>query len=452
MRRLFGGGEKGGSASPHNHASRQYGPLPAQGGGGKREGGGGGGGSGDGGYDGGGGYIPAGSSEWLSRQKKGNRKLKWIVGILLLIVLLGAIAGGVTGGVLGAQRARSNSAAAAAARSGTRGGGGSGSSGSPKDDYKGGGLTHESPEIKKLLDNPALHRVFPGVDYTPLNAQYPECLSAPPRQSEVTKDVAVLAQLTKQIRLYGTDCNQTELVLHALGALGARAADVKVWLGVWQDRNATTNARQLEHMYRLLDEHHAPSSGSGSGTTSNKPSSPFAGVVIGNEALYRQDLTETQLGRVVADVRANMSARGWANLPVATSDLGDKWTPALARQVDVVMSNVHPFFAGVTADEAAGWTWSFWNRVDGLLAAGAGAGTGTGTGTAAGTGGRRQRHIVSEVGWPSGGGNLCTVGSSGTPAPCASRTAGSVAGVAQMNKFMDTYVCQSLANGTEFFW
>ncbi|KAI9793558.1 MAG: hypothetical protein M1816_007991 [Peltula sp. TS41687] len=387
-------GKHGSNTSGPNGAG-QYGPVPGGGGGGAS-----GSGSGGNGFGSGSDLVVEEKSEWLNRQHRGTRKLKWLVGIVIVILLAGAIAGGIVGGVLGSRRGNDGSTS------------GSRSSDSKKD--KDGDLTKDSPEIKALMGNPNLHKVFPGMDYTPLGAQYPDCLKNPPSQNDVTQDVAVLSQLTNRIRLYGTDCNQTEMVLHSIDVLDLKQ-DAKVWLGVWQDRNKTTNARQLEQMYSILDKHGAE---------------PFAGVIVGNEVLYKQDMSETQLAQMLLDVRSNLTAKA-IKLPVTTSDLGDNWHPQLASAADIVMANIHPFFSGTEVDKAAGWAWSFWQEHNVLPTA---------------TLPNRPKQVMGEVGWPSGGGNHCGA------VACTDTTSHSVAGIAQMNEFMDTFVCQSLANGTEFFW
>ncbi|PBP23433.1 endo-beta-1,3-glucanase [Diplocarpon rosae] len=270
-------------------------------------------------------------SAWAAKtesQKKGRRC--WMMA-LIIFVIFGAIVGGIAGGIVGSQR--------------------SGSGGSKKEDAasassdtaNNGDLNKDSTEIKELLGNPKLHKVFPGIDYTPMYTQYPDCLSYPPSQNNVTRDLAVISQLTNTIRLYGTDCNQTELVIHSIGQLGLNNT-MKIWMGVWQDKNQTTNARQLVQMYDIFDKYGAD---------------PFIGVIVGNEVLYREDMTLTELGDVLSGVKSNLTARG-IDLPLSTSDLGDDWTQGLADIVDIVMANIHPFFAGVTADTAAGWTWNFW--------------------------------------------------------------------------------------------
>jgi len=225
--------------------------------------------------------------------------------------------------------------------------------------------------------------------------------------------MAVLSQLTNAVRLYGTDCNQTEMVLHAIDRL--ELTDMKVWLGVWLGNNQTTNDRQLAQMWKLLDD--------------NKGKTDiFKGIIVGNEVLFREDLTMVELGKILADVKKNLTDQN-IDLPLATSDLGDNWTAELAKDVDIVMSNIHPFFAGVTAEVAASWTWTFWQGHDVVL-----------------TQGTPTKQIISEVGWPSAGGNDCGA------SDCTTKTEGSIAGIDEMNTFMDSWVCQSLANGTEYFW
>ena len=332
-----------------------------------------------------------------ARQRKKKRVCLIILGIIAVIAVF---AGAITGGILGTRKSSSDSS--------------DGSGLSASDDDGAGDLNKGSSEIKKLMNNKDLHRVFPGMDYTPYNAQYPACLSNPTSQNNITRDMAVLSQLTNVIRLYGTDCNQTDMVLHSMKQLGLD--DMKVWMAVWLEKNATTNARGMRAMYDIIDR--------------NGPDK-FAGVIIGNEVLYREDMTPTELANVVAGVKSNFTEKN-IKLPIGVADLGDNWRKDgqdFIKSVDVVMSNIHPFFAGVTAEEGAGWTYQFWTDNDISL-----------------TAGTSKKNIISEVGWPSEGGNDCGEGT------CKSKTDGSVAGIDEMNTFMEDFVCQSLKNGTDYFW
>lgn len=353
------------------------------------------------GYQGAGGTYDLGSdgaekSAWLQKQGSSARKYRWLlisgVGILLAVV----IALGIYFGVVKHQSSSSSSGGQSAA----------------DDTADNGDLDINSSEIQKLLNNKNLHKVFPGIDYTPINTQYPDCLKNPPSQNNVTRDLAVLSQLTNTIRLYGTDCNQTQMLIHATKQLEMDDT-IKIWMGVWQDNNDTTNARQLSQMWDILDKY---------------GDSPFKGLIVANEILYREQMTVTQLGNLLEEVRNNLTAKG-LSLPVATSDLGDDWTSDLASKSDYIMANIHPFFGGINADDAASWTYSFWENHNSAFFKS-----------------DTSKNIIAETGWPSQGGTDC--GSDViTDCPDAS-----VAGIDQMNTFLNDWVCQALANGTRYFW
>lgn len=333
-------------------------------------------------------------SPWLEKQKKGSKMWKWVIIIAVGLIIAAAIVCGVLFGVVFRQN-----------KSGSSGG----STSTPDSS---GDLDINSAAIKALMNNKNLHKVFPGIDYTPLNTQYPDCLSNPPSQNNITKDVAVLSQLSNTIRLYGTDCNQTEMTLHALDKLEMNDT-IKVWLGVWQDNNATTNKRQLDQMWDILDKY---------------GEKPFKGLIVANEILFREQMTTAELGQLLDSVRTKLQAKGMS-LPVATSDLGDKWTAELAQSSDYVMANIHPFFGGINAKDAASWTYSFWTNNNGPFFKS-----------------DVSKNIISETGWPSQGGTDCGT-TAITDCPDAS-----VAGIDQMNQFMEDWVCSALTNGTEYFW
>ncbi|KAF2439020.1 glycoside hydrolase family 17 protein [Karstenula rhodostoma CBS 690.94] len=355
-------------------------------------------------------------SEWLEQQNHGRKKLMWMVVAVIAIVVVGAILGGVLGTALNKH--------------------GGGSAGSGKSSSEAASdvaednkhdLSINSDEIKKLMNNQNLHKVFPGMDYTPLNSQYPDCMHIPPSQNNITRDMAVMSQLTNAVRLYGTDCNQTDMILHSIDRL--ELTDMKVWLGVWLGNNDTTNDRQVSNMWEIIDKHVVPKWKDGK-------DHQFKGVIVGNEVLFRKDLTKTELLKYITTIRDNITSLGKKHnvddtkLPIALSDLGDNWTSDMATKVDIVMSNVHPFFAGVEVDKAAGWTWDFWTGHDVALTAS----------------NASIKQVIAEVGWPTGGGNDCG------ESDCTSDTQGSVAGVTELNQFMEDWICPSMKNATEYFW
>jgi exo-beta-1,3-glucanase (GH17 family) len=344
--------------------------------------------------------MPEKIASWKAEDDlKKRKKRMWIAISIIALILLGAILGGVLGATIGKGGGHDASKAEAEQSS----------QDVAKDNKE--DLGKDSDEIKALMNNADLHKVFPGMDYTPLNTQYPDCLHVGPSQNNITRDLAVMSQLTNSVRLYGTDCNQTQMLIHAIDRLEIKDT-MKIWLGVWLDKNDTTTERQIAQTWDILDDYGCDY---------------FKGIIIGNEVLYRKDLTETELLGHITDFRKNISDHS-CQLPVAMADLGDNWTADMASKVDIVMSNVHPFFAGVDVSEAAAWTWNFWQTHDVSL-------------TASQNG---IHQVIAEVGWPSGGGTDC-----GAADTCAG---GSVAGIDEMNQFMEDWVCPSLANGTEYFW
>ncbi|KAL2136479.1 hypothetical protein VTI74DRAFT_3498 [Chaetomium olivicolor] len=349
--------------------------------------------------------VPAGAGgekAWsaAAAPKSGSAK-KWKIAIIIAaaIVVIAAIVVGILFGVV-FKKDKNQS-------------GNSGDTSTAAGDTQAhGDVGVDDPEIKGLMNNPNLHKVFLGMDYTPLNTQYPECIHNPPSQNNVTRDLAVLSQLTNVVRLYGTDCNQTQMLIHAVEQLKLKDT-IKIWLGVWQDGNATTNARQLSQMWDILDQY---------------GDSYFKGIIVANEILFREQMTITALGSLLEEVRSNLTARGM-KLPVATSDLGDRWTAGLASQSDAIMANIHPFFAGTPAKQAAEWTMQFWNNKMSTFVKS-----------------DRAMNIISETGWPSQGGMGC---GNEWETDCPQKA---VAGIDEMNTFMEDWVCAALQNGTEYFW
>ncbi|ORY67537.1 glycoside hydrolase superfamily, partial [Pseudomassariella vexata] len=337
-------------------------------------------------------------SEWIKKQTGSQKKWKWLIVAVVAILVIGGVVGGILGGVVFNKN-----------KSGSSSGGGQSAD---EDTNENGDLDINSSEIQALLNNKNLHKVFPGVDYTPLNTQYPDCLSNPASQNNITRDVAVLSQLTNVIRLYGTDCNQTQMTIHALRQL-KMDSHIKIWMGVWQDGNDTTNDRQLTQMWDILDGY---------------GDEPFAGLIVANEILFREQMDTSQLGKLLSDVRSNLTERQ-LSLPVATSDLGDKWTSELADVSDYVMANIHPFFGGINAKDAASWTYSFWENNNGAYFKE-----------------DKSKNIISETGWPTQGGTDC---GSETVTVCPDA---SVAGIDELNQFMEDWVCAALTNGTNYFW
>jgi exo-beta-1,3-glucanase (GH17 family) len=220
------------------------------------------------------------TSQWLRDEQKSRKKRKYIIiGIILFL-----IAAAITGVVVYFVKFRHSDSTST---------GTNGPSNGPSNGRNGFAAT--SSDLKK---DSKLKKIFDGMDYTPLNAQYPGCGCT---QTNITADVAILSQLTSKVRLYGTDCDQATMVLEAIQNL---KVDLTVFIGVWVDRNATTLNRQLTAMYDILKKY---------------PAKLIDGIAVGNEVLFRQDRTETQLISLINQVRTNITAMNLGKkLPICT--------------------------------------------------------------------------------------------------------------------------------------
>ncbi|KAF9935040.1 hypothetical protein FBU30_008533 [Linnemannia zychae] len=259
------------------------------------------------------------------------------------------------------------------------------------------------PIITNFPSNPNLHKSFYGLDYNPAKTIMPWCGAS---LQEIVKDISLISQLTNRVRIYGMDCNQAELTFQAINLLNLNTT-MKVVLTVWVDNNATTYQRQVQTLYKVLDTY---------GT------SMVQGISVGNEALFRQDVTLKDLGERMAAVRSVIKSKYNANIPVFTSEIGNNLNSDLASVSDELSGNLHPYFAGIEASMAAEWTFSQYNNTiienptsSGLVGA------------------------ISEVGWPS-------APSSAINNPSA------VPSVANLQKMIDTFICQANTMKLPYYW
>ncbi|KAF9912778.1 hypothetical protein EC991_008640 [Linnemannia zychae] len=259
-----------------------------------------------------------------------------------------------------------------------------------------------TPPITHFTPDPQLRKAFYGVDYNPKKAMMPWCGAT---LQPVIDDMILISQITKRVRLYGMDCNQADLVFQAINALELN--DMRVVLTIWVDQNQTTYQRQHDTLFKVLDTY---------GTTM------VDGISVGNEVLFRKDRTLTELAALMKAVKTEIKARYGTSIPVFSSDVGGEMTSELAAVSDMLQGNIHPYFSGTPAANAANWTMNeYENKI-------------TNNPTPMGIKG-----VISEVGWPS--------------APeSAVYLNGSVPGLANMQTVVDNFVCQANTAGIPYYW
>jgi len=128
----------------------------------------------------------------------------------------------------------------------------------------------------------------------------------------------------------------------------------------------------------------------------------------------------------IKDTRQMLQGMGLSSLRVGNSDAGSYFNNEVLAAVDFGMANVHPWFADVTVQESAVWTYEFFQDNDVVLANSLA---------------NKPTMYIAETGWPT---NSSTVKDETNGASAAS--------VANLQIFLDTFVCQANSNGTGYFY
>lgn len=110
-------------------------------------------------------------------------------------------------------------------------------------------------------------------------------------------------------------------------------------LGVWIDKSYKGSRRQMADMKRIVSAY---------------PSKYIDSILIGNEVLFRQDMSQEELISHIESARAFLKLKD-IDIPVGTSEIGAKWNAELASHVDVLAANIHPFFGGVPVNVSTKW-------------------------------------------------------------------------------------------------
>ncbi|GHJ84523.1 hypothetical protein NliqN6_0925 [Naganishia liquefaciens] len=262
-----------------------------------------------------------------------------------------------------------------------------------------------------------LHNSFHAFAYTPQNVLLPACGAS---LANITRDIHLLSQLTDKIRLYGANCNQTALVLQAIQDSGV---DMRIYAAIYVDSNEQAYEDQVAAVESALKTY---------GTER------VMGITVGNEYILNAQSAGTPAATATATLLARIAAfnatqQGWAldrMLPVGTSDAGSLMSTTLAAGIDYFHANVHPWFGTVGIDQAADWTYNFFQEFDVDVANSVP---------------NQPPCAIAETGWPT---------QSMTTTEANNGVSGSQgdASIANLQTFLDTFVCAANANGTDYFF
>lgn len=157
-----------------------------------------------------------------------------------------------------------------------------------------------------------------SVSYSPFRRGQSPDTGDFPSTAEMEADLALLSNYVEGIRIYS-----------GVGALGqipalAKKHGLRVWLGAWLDSNQDTNRTEIDAVIELAGRY----------------PETITRVIVGNENLYRLDITPARLRSYLDEVRRAVDQ------PVTYADGWVGWFehPEIASAVDVVTIHILPYW------------------------------------------------------------------------------------------------------------
>jgi exo-beta-1,3-glucanase (GH17 family)/cellulose synthase/poly-beta-1,6-N-acetylglucosamine synthase-like glycosyltransferase len=181
-----------------------------------------------------------------------------------------------------------------------------------------------------LFNRPEVEPPWPeriqGFSFQPMRPGNDPVRHILPTEEEIEQDLQLLSGTTNAVRTYSV-----EGVLAKIPQL-ARRHGLNVTLGIWLDGNLESNEEQIATGIRVARSNYRN----------------VIRVIVGNEVLYRQELTKAQLEAYMDRVRAAL------DVPVSTAEPWHIWfkNQDLIEHADFVAIHLLPYWEGIPLDHA----------------------------------------------------------------------------------------------------
>lgn len=176
-------------------------------------------------------------------------------------------------------------------------------------------------------------------------------------EEQVRRRMKIIAPYTKWVRSFS--CTEGNEFIPMI----AREFGIKTLVGAWLGDDAEKNENEIEALIQLSKE-------------------GFVDIAaVGNEVMYRKDLTEDELLDFIATVKAAIPE----HIPVGYVDAYYEFTikPRITEACDVILTNCYPYWEGSTIEYSLA-------HMKNMFYQASGAGFG-------------KKVIITETGWPSKG-------------------------------------------------
>lgn len=176
-------------------------------------------------------------------------------------------------------------------------------------------------------------------------------------EEQIRRRLKILKPYTKWIRTFS--CTQGNELIPAL----AKEYGIKTLVGAWLSEDKETNAQEIEGLIHLVKQ-------------------GFVDIAaVGNEVLYRKELSEQELLDYIYHVKQHIP-----ETPVGYVDAYYEFTdrPAISDACDVILANCYPYWEGCHIDYSFSYMKEMYQQA-----------------VKAGNG---KKVIITETGWPTAGG------------------------------------------------
>jgi exo-beta-1,3-glucanase (GH17 family)/cellulose synthase/poly-beta-1,6-N-acetylglucosamine synthase-like glycosyltransferase len=198
-----------------------------------------------------------------------------------------------------------------------------------------------------------------SISYAPFDGSTHPDEGGKAQAERIRSDLKLLSPLTRAIRLYSST-GGVELVPGIAAEFGLR-----VTLGAWIDKHQDRNEREIRSAIELAKRH-----------------SNINGVFVGNETIYRGELSVSDLIKLIQTVKRSTT------VPVSTGEIWNVWLehPELASSVDFIAAHILPYWEGFSERQAVEQAIIIYDKLRQAYPG--------------------KRIVIAEFGWPSAGYNL----------------------------------------------